>query len=118
MKGSELFPNLRHSPLSPEDYAKLEEQHKLGTAQIELSLRYLFRAMNLHSSGFEQRFSSKIADDYFFGPIFLRLASEIEALLNGETGKLDPGYFCRDLEDLLRSSGYSSTQIESRDFSC
>lgn len=70
---------------------------------IEQWLRY--------ADGHENRFASKIGEDYVLGRYWFDMAISLRVLLNGETGRLDCGTLDTVIMSALRTAGFETDNL-------
>jgi|1_EtaG_2_1085319.scaffolds.fasta_scaffold09492_1 hypothetical protein len=70
--------------------------------------QYLGDAIEAH----EERYGTKLANDYILGAAWLEIAKQVRVLLNGELGRLDGGTLDKALYSLAQVAGFNNADLD------
>ena len=86
--------------------AILSAIHTSGSS-LEAALVNMLKGWYDYAALHEDRYDTKLAEDYVLGPHWFAVGTALLALLNGDTGRLDAGTVDRFVRDTMVRAGYT-----------
>jgi hypothetical protein len=91
------------------------QRHALAMAcpkGIEKPLVRILEMLEEYNDAYSSECSGPIGEDGVLGACWLQIASGLQGLLNGPTGRLDCGSFDRSIRDLARAFSFSEQEAD------
>lgn len=110
MQESALIPNAYAVP-KPQ-YLKLHEEAMRDplTSSFERPLVLMFRQLRTYATRHQLRYGTELGADAVLGRAWLRIAEALIALLDGETGRIDPATMELGIRAMARAYGFSDEE--------
>lgn len=76
------------------------------------SVSTIIRELDRYAAAYERAYDSEIGNDAVIGDAWIKIAKGVHGLLDGETGRLDPGDASAKIFALVRAVKFTSIEFD------